>query len=261
LNLFVVTRDLENTMPVIVNGYELNDAEMEQELPDHQDAADPVQSAMTALVLRRVLLDEARQLEIQADQDEAIIEALLKQEVKVPMPGREECLRQYQAHPARFTVGELAEASHILFQVTNGVDLEALRKHASIVLADLLENPKQFAECAKANSNCPSSEVGGSLGQITRGATVPEFEQAVFSAEAGSIIPRLVETRFGLHIIQLGRKVEGQLRPFEEVESSISDAMRMASHDHAVRQYLQLLVGRAKISGIDLPGADSPLVQ
>ena len=248
-------------MPVIVNGYELNDAEMEQELPNHQDAPDAIQSAMTALVLRRVLLDEARQLELQADKEEELIEALLRQEVKVPMPGREECLRQYHNHPARFTVGELAEASHILFQVTNGVDLEALRKHANIVLADLLEDPKLFAECAKANSNCPSSEVGGSLGQVGRGATVPEFEQALFGAEAGSIIPRLVETRFGLHIIQVGRKVEGRLRPFEEVENKIADAMRMASHDHAVRQYLQLLVGRAKISGIDLPGADSPLVQ
>ena len=248
-------------MPVIVNGYELNDAEMEQELPNHQDAADAVQSAMTALVLRRVLLDEARQLELQADKEDELIEALLRQEVKVPMPGREECLRQYHNHPARFTVGELAEASHILFQVTNGVDLEALRKHANIVLADLLEDPKLFVECAKANSNCPSSEVGGSLGQVGRGATVPEFEQALFAAEAGSIIPRLVETRFGLHIIQVGRKVEGRLRPFEEVECKIADAMRMASHDPAVRQYLQLLVGRAKISGIDLPGADSPLLQ
>ena len=248
-------------MPVIVNGYELNDAEMEQELPNHTDAPDAIQSAMTALVLRRVLLDEARQLKLQADKEEELIEALLRQEVKVPMPGRAECLRQYQTHPARFTVGELAEASHILFQVTNGVDLEALRKHASIVLADLLQDPSLFAACAKTNSNCPSSEVGGSLGQVGRGATVPEFEQALFGAEAGSIIPRLVETRFGLHIIQVGRKVEGRLRPFEEVENRIADAMRMASHDHAVRQYLQLLVGRAKISGIDLPGADSPLLQ
>lgn len=248
-------------MPVIVNGYELSDAEMEQELPEHQDAADAIKSAMTALVLRRVLLDEARALGLQASSDEALIDALLQQEVQVPTPGREECLRQYQAHPARFTVGEIAEASHILFQVTDGVDLEALRKHAAIVLADLLESPQQFAECAKANSNCPSSDVGGSLGQIGRGATVPEFEKALFAAEAGSIIPRLVETRFGLHIIQVGRKVEGRLRPFEELVGGIAEAMHKASHDHAMRQYLQLLVGRAKISGIEMQGADSPLVQ
>jgi peptidyl-prolyl cis-trans isomerase C len=237
---------------------------MERELPNHQDAPDAVKSAMIALVLRQVLLDEAKELKLtsaEGEEEGALIDTLLKHEVKVPIPGREECLRQYQAHPARFTVGELAEASHILFQVTDGVDLEALRQHAAIVLADLLHNPEQFAECAKANSNCPSSEVGGSLGQIGRGATVPEFEQALFAAEAGSIIPRLVETRFGLHIIQLGRKVDGRLRAFDEVESAISDAMRMASHDHAVRQYLQLLVGRATISGIDMQGADSPLLQ
>ena len=248
-------------MPVIVNGYELTDADMERELPEHQDAPDAMKSAMTALVLRRVLLDEARQLGLQNEDEDALVDALLQQEVRVPVPGHDECLRQYQAYPERFKVGELAEASHILFQVTPGVDLDALRKHAGIVLADVQENPALFAEAAKANSNCPSSEVGGSLGQIGRGATVPEFERALFAAEPNSIIPQLVETRFGLHIIQLGRKAEGQLLPFEEIEERIAAAMHQASHDHAVRQYLQLLVGRASISGIDMPGADSPLVQ
>ena len=255
-------------MPVIVNNYELSDAEMEQELPNHQDAKDAIKSAMTALVLRRVLLDEAKQLGINgingtdgSATDDAIIDALMKQEVKVPVPSSEECMRHYLAHAARFTVGDLAEASHILFQVTQGVNLDILRKHAEIVLADLLENPALFAECAKANSNCPSSEEGGSLGQVSRNATVPEFENALFAAQANSIIPKLVESRFGFHIIQVGRKVAGKLLPFEEVETKIAKAMHQASHDHAVRQYLQLLVGRATISGIELEGADSPLLQ
>lgn len=46
-------------MPVIVNGVELNDADLERELPRHADAGNPMRSAITALVLRRVLLDEA----------------------------------------------------------------------------------------------------------------------------------------------------------------------------------------------------------
>ena len=45
-------------MPVIVNGVELNDADLERELPRHADAGNPMRSAITALVLRRVLLDE-----------------------------------------------------------------------------------------------------------------------------------------------------------------------------------------------------------
>ncbi|MBC3907083.1 peptidylprolyl isomerase [Undibacterium umbellatum] len=247
-------------MPVIVNGYELNDTEMESELPGHQDAPDPVKSAMTALVLRRVLLDEAKAQGLQGE-DEFIIDHLLEKEVLVPFPERAECLRQYQTHPDRFTVGELVEASHILFQVTNAVDLDALRLHAQSVLDELLERPERFAELARANSNCPSAEVGGNLGQLSRRTTVAEFEKAIFAASPGCIIPRLIETRFGLHIIQLGRKAEGKLLAFDEVQTRIATAMHAASHQHALRQYLQLLVGRASISGIELQGADSPLLQ
>ncbi len=247
-------------MPVIVNGYELNDAEMDNELPAHQDAGDPLKSAMTALVLRRVLLDEARTAGLSGN-DESMIDSLLEAEVKVPVPGREECLRQYQAYPSRFTVGELVEASHILFQVTAAVDLDGLRLHAQDILDQLLEQPERFAEMAKRNSNCPSAEVGGNLGQLARGTCVPEFEKCLFTASPGSIVPHLVETRFGLHIVQLGRRAEGRLMAFEDVQGRIADAMHAASYQHALRQYLQLLVGRAEISGIEMPGADSPLLQ
>ncbi|MBI1834967.1 MAG: peptidylprolyl isomerase [Burkholderiales bacterium] len=247
-------------MPVIVNGVELSDAEMEKELPAHQGSADPVKSAMTALVLRRVLLDRANELGLSGE-DEDKIEALLVREVVVPKPSDEECLRHYEMHPQRFTVGELVEANHILFQVTANLDLEQLRKHAELVLRDVLDEPSHFAAMAKANSNCPSSEVGGNLGQLSRGDTVPEFEKVIFAEAEHRIVPRVIESRFGLHIIQIGRKLAGQLLPFSQVHSKIADAMQRASHDHALRQYLQLMVGQAKISGIELAGAESPLVQ
>lgn len=247
-------------MPVIVNGVELSDAEMEKELPAHQQEADPVKSAMTALVLRRVLLDKAHALGISGD-DEQKIERLLAQEVVVPKAEREDCLRHYQQHPQTFTVGELVEANHILFQVTANLNLDALRETAQNCLNDLLVHPENFAEIARANSNCPSGEVGGSLGQLSRGDTVPEFEKVIFSAPENAIFPRLLETRFGLHIVQIGRRLPGQLLDFEHVESQIASAMQQASYDRALRQYLQLLVGQAKISGIELAGAETPLVQ
>ncbi|MBI3711613.1 MAG: peptidylprolyl isomerase [Burkholderiales bacterium] len=247
-------------MPVIVNGVELSDAEMEKELPEHQGSADPVKSAMTALVLRRVLLDRANELGLPGS-DEDKVEALLVREVVVPMPSLDECKRHYETHAQRFTVGELVEANHILFQVTPNLDLENLHKHAEVVLRDVLDDPSHFAAMAKANSNCPSGEVGGNLGQLSRGDTVPEFEKVIFAEEENRIVPRVIETRFGLHIIQIGRKLSGKLLPFDQVASKIADAMQRASHDHALRQYLQLMVGQAQISGIDLAGAETPLVQ
>ena len=78
-------------------------------------------------------------------------------------------------------VGELIEADHILFQVTPGVNLDMLRAHAKVVLDELMADPSRFAEVAREQSNCPSAAVGGSLGQLGRGDTVPEFERAVFA--------------------------------------------------------------------------------
>ncbi len=248
-------------MTVKVNGIELTDAQMEQELPLHSAAEHPVQSAMTALVLSRVLLDEAARLGISGADDEATIEALLEQETSAPVADEATCRRYYEQHPDRYTVGQLLEVDHILFQVTPRVDLNALRSLAQDTLNQLIAEPALFAEKARALSNCPSGAVGGSLGQLTRGDTVPEFERVVFAMQENQLLPRLLETRYGLHIVRVNRRVEGRLQPYDTVASGIALALAATSRDTAWKQYLKLLVGRAHIEGMDLLGADSLLVQ
>lgn len=248
-------------MPVIVNGKEFSDADMEAELPSHRDAPHPMRRAMTALVLRQVLRDEAKQLGLPTESDEVIIDALASSALRVPVATEADCRRHYLQHPEHFTVGELVEADHILFQVTERVDLDALRARAQSVLDAVLADPTRFAEHAAACSNCPSGEVGGNLGQLSRGATAPEFEKVVFAMPADTLLPHLLETRFGLHIVRVGRRVDGSLLPFEHVAASIAAALGAAARNVAWRQYLSVLVGRAKIEGIVLEGADSPLVQ
>lgn len=73
-------------MPVIVNGVELNDADLERELPRHADASNPMRSAITALVLRRVLLDEAGWQGLDAEDEEVAIGALLASEARRRRP-------------------------------------------------------------------------------------------------------------------------------------------------------------------------------
>ena len=114
------------------------------------------------------------------------------------------------------------EARHILFQVTPTLSLELLRETGEAVLTELLSNPKRFDELAKAYSNCPSGEMGGNLGQLSRGQTVQEFEDFVFRLKPGELAERLLETRFGLHIVQVLRRVEGQLLPFDTVKKQIA---------------------------------------
>ncbi|HJV82793.1 peptidylprolyl isomerase [Noviherbaspirillum sp.] len=248
-------------MGISVNGVEITDRAIENEMPHHQRAENPLKQSVQELVLRTVLLQEADRLGIEGEDDDTRIETLFTQEVRVPEADEEACRNFYQGRPEMFSSGEIVEARHILFQVTPTVSLEFLRTTAESILVELQAQPERFAELAKMYSNCPSAAVGGSLGQLTRGQTVPEFEKYVFRLAEGELGNRLLETRFGLHIVQVMRKIEGKLVPFEAVREEIAENLTLAAWQRGVHQYMQILVGRANIEGITLDGAESPLVQ
>lgn len=248
-------------MGIAVNGIEITDAEIEQEIQHHQHAGNPLKQSVHELVLRTVLLHEAERLGIAGADDDARIEALFTQEVRVPDADDAASELFYRNRPELFTHGEMVEARHILFQVTPTVPLELLRETGEAILAELKQNPERFDELARQYSNCPSGQVGGSLGQLSRGQTVPEFEKFVFRLADGEVGSRLLETRFGLHIVQALRHIPGRLLPFESVKSQIAEKLSSQAWQRGVHQYLQILVGKAEIQGVTLEGADSPLVQ
>lgn len=248
-------------MGLSVNGVDIDDSLIERELPHHQQADNPLKEAVHEVLLRTLLLQEAGRLAIEGEDEDARIEALLAQEVRVPEADEAACLQYYRNHAQRFTSGEMLEARHILFQVTSTVPLELVRETAEAVLDALKAEPARFEELARQYSNCASSAVGGSLGQLTRGQCVPEFDKVLFRLAEGQLAERLVETRFGLHVVQVLRRVEGQLLPFAAVRAQIADYLTRAAWQRGVHQYLQLLVGRAEIGGVTLDGAATPLVQ
>lgn len=248
-------------MGISVNGVEIDDVAIEQELGHHQDADNPLKRAVHELVLRTVLLQQADTLDIVGDDEEERIDTLLALQVQVPKADREACLRFYRNNQARFTNGDMVEARHILFQVTAAAPLELLRATGEAVLEELQQHPERFGELARQYSNCSSGQVGGSLGQLSRGQAVPEFEELVFRLAEGELAGRLLETRFGLHIVQVLRRVAGQVLPFEAVEAGIAAELDASATQRAIHQYLHILVGQAEIEGVELEGASSPLVQ
>ncbi|MCZ7566142.1 MAG: peptidylprolyl isomerase [Burkholderiales bacterium] len=195
------------------------------------------------------------------EEAERAIERLLEREVAVPEPGEAECRRYYDAHPEEFASGELAFARHILFQVTPGTPVPALRARAESVLAELAQDPSRFEALARELSNCPSGQHGGNLGQLGRGDTVPEFEQPLFNGAYTGVYPQLVKTRFGFHILAVDRRAPGRRVPFEAVRGRIAERMRGRTQQTALAQYVTLLAGQAEIRGADLAAAATPLVQ
>ena len=197
------------------------------------------------------------------DDDEigAAIERLLSEEVVVPSPTEAECQRYYDTHLKEFWSGDLVHARHILFQVTPSTSVPEIRGRAERTLSELLAEPDKFAAAARELSNCPSGQQGGNLGQIARGDTVPEFEQAIFRLGANGILRQLVKTRHGFHIVAVDQSIPGERLSFEAVRERISERLKTGVEEHALRQYVSILAGQAEIVGVELAGADTPLVQ
>lgn len=195
----------------------------------------------------------------------AAIEALLERELEIPEPSEEACRRHHAANANTWRTGERVRVRHILFAVTPGVDVVALRKQAEPVYLDVrcrdAGESDAFAEAARKWSNCPSGEQGGDLGWLEAGDCAPEFARELFGRIEVGVLPRLVHSRFGLHIVEVLEREPGVAQPFESVRGAVAMALRQQTWVTALRQYLQLLAGEAVLEGVELDAADTPLVQ
>ena len=200
--------------------------------------------------------------------EQQAIEAMTDDEVRALEPTDEECRRYYEANKPHFIVGQALHVRHILFAVTPGVNVHALTQRAEAALLDLVRKDVpagRFEQLAAELSNCPSSAQGGDLGWVSPEDCAPELANELFyqtdSRWGMGVHPRLVHTRFGLHIIEVLGRRKGQLPPFEALHQQIAQRLTHQSRATALRQYMQLLVGQARVEGIELEGAASPLVQ
>ena len=197
------------------------------------------------------------------------IDAWLEAELHLPEPSDEACRRHHAAHPARYRTGEQVRVRHILFAVTPGTDVVALRNRAETCLLDVRCHDGKargmasdgFGRSARELSNCPSGEQGGELGWLKPDDCAPEFARELFGHVEVGVLPRLVHSRFGLHVVEVLEREGGVPQTYEAVRGAVAMALRQQAWVTALRQCLQLLAGQAVVEGIDLDAANTPLVQ
>ena len=193
------------------------------------------------------------------------IDTLLEQNLNVPEPSEEACRRHHAAHQATYRTGERVRVRHILFAVTPGVDVVALRKRVEPIFLDVRchdgRASDSFADAARNWSNCPSGEHGGELGWLGSTDCAPEFARELFGHIEIGVLPRLVHSRFGLHVVEVLEREPGVAQPFESVRGAVAMSLRQQTFVTALRQYLRLLAGEAAVEGVKLDAADTPLVQ
>ncbi len=257
---------------VSVNGVIIPRGDIARETQNHA-AKTPIAAwklAARALVIRELLRQQAANLKLDAEPmadeegrretpDEAAMRALLDQEVVCPTADEDTCRRYYAQNAAKFRSAPLYAARHILIAAAPG-DFDArdkARAEAERILAVLAEAPEAFAGLALANSACPSAKVGGNLGQIGPGQTVPEFEKALAMMKPGQGAV-LVETRYGLHVVTLDQKVDGDIIPFDFVREQIAAYLDERVRRRAMHQYVSILAEQATIVGVDFSPEDQP---
>ncbi len=261
---------------ISVNGVVISRAAIARETQNHP-ATKPIDAWMAAahaLVVRELLLQEARRLSIdpvpieddegrRETDDEALVRMLVEREVQTPRADSATCLRYYEANRRQFRTPNLYEVRHILLAapVGNREARNAAREQADTITATLKAVPKAFDELAALHSACPSGKTGGNLGQIGPGQTVAEFERALASMPIGEIAPAPIETRYGFHIVRVDRRIDGRDLPFDMVQPRIAEWLDEKVRRVAIRQYIDILAGRAEITGIAFGGSASPLVQ
>lgn len=129
-----------------------------------------------------------------------------------------------EKHRERLSTPETVQASHILLSFDEDDD-ESAKTAKRIKIEKLREQllaGADFEQLAKDNSSCPSAARGGDLGTIQRGKTVPAFELAAFSQEAGDIGP-IVETQFGYHIIKVTAKTPAGLMDRDKIAQLVKN--------------------------------------
>jgi peptidyl-prolyl cis-trans isomerase D len=145
-----------------------------------------------------------------------------------------ELQKEYQDSMDSFRTPERVRVRHILIKTQGKPKEEAPKLKAKA--EDLLKQLKggaDFADLAKKNSeDTGSAEKGGELGWIVKGQTVPNFEKAAFSLDAGTL-SGIIETEYGYHILQVEEKQAAHTQSFEEAKPQLlAEAKKQAASDN-----------------------------
>ena len=249
-------------LPVItVNGKIIDETELANELQYHQNPSFDIviQKAGQALVVKELLIAKAKELSLfsETDTEEQVLQKLIASEVTAQDPTEQDCLRYFENNTQRFTTEPLLEADHILLAAAKD-DIpgrEVAKRKALDIIEQLKTNPLLFPTLAKEFSACPSKETGGSLGQLSKGQTVPEFEKQINRLSTG-IAEKPIESRYGFHVVNITRKIEGKALEYDMVADKVKGYLTHRASHLAIQAYIQGLIEAADIQGIKMMFAE-----
>jgi peptidyl-prolyl cis-trans isomerase SurA len=170
---------------------------------------------------------------------------------------QQEIQQFYDQHKAELERPEKVRLSEILVSTQKGAEVKTESGKTALpempdaqVIADAqkkadsiyeqLQKGGDFASLAKADSDGPTSQLGGDLEYFKRGTLSKELEDKVFALKAGEYT-QPIRTNQGYVILKVTEHQTAGIPPLKDVELPIQERLYMQAMQPAVRDYLTKL--------------------
>lgn len=135
-------------------------------------------------------------------------------------------------------------ARHILLKTSEVVSEEEARRRLE-GLRERIAAGADFAELARLNSEDGTAALGGDLGWVYPGDTVPEFERAMAALKPGEM-SGVVRTPFGFHLIRVEERRAADVS-LERRRQQARQALRERKAEDAFQEWLRQLRDRTYV--------------
>jgi len=218
-----------------------------EEVPEEYKLQLDKSMALDQMISEKLLIQKAIDMGLEEDKDvleqimkiteQILVQALIEREIldKVQV-NDEEVLEYYEQNKDSFTVKEQVHLYNILLET---------EEEAQNVLGQLKAG-EGFSEIAIAKSTGPSAAQGGDLGYLTKGTTIPEIEEVVFTLEVEEL-SEVIKTDFGFHILKISDKKPETVKTLEEVKEEIIETLLPTKQQGAFENLLEELKGKSEI--------------
>lgn len=151
----------------------------------------------------------------------------------------------YKNHSDEFMLPESVHVAHILVKDTEKTGLQLDETLQRII--DDIKKGVSFEKLARLYSeDSASAALGGDLGFVYRGQTIPEFEKVVFGIPVNGTSTTF-KTRYGFHVAKVYDKLPSRLLEYDEVNGRLQQMLLAQKQKQAFLEHLDVLKSKAEI--------------
>lgn len=182
---------------------------------------------------RKLMSREDVKFQVENAQRQALIQALIADEVETHKLGDDQIKAEYDREVAAASGEQEYKARHILV---------ATEEEAKAIIAKLGKGEK-FEDLAKASKDTGSAAQGGALDWSPATGYVKEFSEAMVKLKKGEVTQTPVKTQFGWHVIKLDDSRAITPPPFDQVKARLAQNMQQKQ----IADFVDSLVKKAKV--------------